>query len=109
MAIKSINYDICVGCGNCVKSCAPDALRMNPETKIVPGDSVVPDSALEVGISLDNQLSKGLEGNIYESDMNRPWNSLNSPSQSNYSDRQVTEKTPWENGNRPEYTPLDKQ
>lgn len=33
MAIKSINYDICVGCGNCVKSCAPDALRMNPETK----------------------------------------------------------------------------
>lgn len=82
---------------------------MNPETEIVPGDSVVPDSALEVGISLDNQLSKGLEGNIYESDMNRPWNSLNSPSQSNYSDRQVTEKTPWENGNRPEYTPLDKQ
>jgi len=45
----------------------------NPETETVPGNSVVPDSALEVGISKDNQLGKGLDGEIEQSGMGLPW------------------------------------
>lgn len=78
---------------------------LNPETEIVPGDSVVPDSALEVGMPVDNQLGLGLKGNIYESDMNRPWNTKEINSRSNYTDRKLPEQTPWENGKRPEYIP----
>ena len=45
----------------------------NPETEIVPGESVVPDSALEVGLFQDNQLGKGLDGEIEQSGMGLPW------------------------------------
>ena len=33
MAIKSINQDICTGCGTCVNSCEYDVLRMDEEIK----------------------------------------------------------------------------
>lgn len=33
MAINRIDYDTCVGCGNCVKTCGPDVLRMDKELK----------------------------------------------------------------------------
>ncbi len=52
----------------------------NPETDTVPGDTVVPDSALETGIS-DNPLSKGLDGTPENSDLGLPWED---PFKSNY-------------------------
>ncbi|MBW1769145.1 MAG: 4Fe-4S binding protein [Deltaproteobacteria bacterium] len=33
MTIKEINKDLCNGCGECVKSCAVDVIRMNEEEK----------------------------------------------------------------------------
>ncbi len=45
----------------------------NPETEIVPGNSVVPDSALEIGVPKDNQLGKGLDGPVEHSGMGLPW------------------------------------
>lgn len=33
MGIRRINYEKCVKCGNCVKICPEDVLRMDEETK----------------------------------------------------------------------------
>ncbi len=33
MPIASINEDTCIGCGECVKSCPMDVIRMDRETK----------------------------------------------------------------------------
>ncbi len=45
----------------------------NPETETIPGNSMVPDSALETG-NIDNPLSKGLDGDSEESGLGLPWN-----------------------------------
>lgn len=33
MAIERIDYDTCVGCGSCVKTCGMDVLRMDTTIK----------------------------------------------------------------------------
>ena len=33
MAIKDIDKELCIGCGECVKSCAVDVIRMDEEEK----------------------------------------------------------------------------
>ena len=33
MAISSIDYTICTGCGNCVNACLHDVLRIDDESK----------------------------------------------------------------------------
>ncbi|MBW1824568.1 MAG: 4Fe-4S binding protein [Deltaproteobacteria bacterium] len=33
MAIKEIDQELCIGCGECVKSCAVDVIRMDEEDK----------------------------------------------------------------------------
>ncbi len=31
MAIENIDWDLCIGCGDCVNSCPMDVIRMNDE------------------------------------------------------------------------------
>ena len=33
MTIKTIDNELCIGCGECVKSCAVDVIRMDEEEK----------------------------------------------------------------------------
>lgn len=33
MTIKNIDKELCIGCGECIKSCAVDVIRMDEEEK----------------------------------------------------------------------------
>ena len=33
MAIKKIDKELCIGCGECVKSCSVDVIRMDEDTE----------------------------------------------------------------------------